>query len=83
LERFLEVPFCRTVQHSLQYGLDLLNGIKPTSFQLQSHFWKYEEFAVCQITSDGPEQQGSTDGGELTPFTADLDALLLRLTSRT
>jgi hypothetical protein len=40
LERFLEALFCHSVKHSLQFGLDLLNGIKPASFQLQFHFWK-------------------------------------------
>jgi hypothetical protein len=39
-DRFLEVLFCQTVKHSLPFGLDLLNGIKPASFQLQFHFWK-------------------------------------------
>jgi hypothetical protein len=41
LERFLEVLFCQSVEHSLPFGLYLLNGIKPASFQL--HFWKQEE----------------------------------------
>jgi hypothetical protein len=34
----LEVLFCQSVKHSLQFGLDLLNGIKPASFQLQFQF---------------------------------------------
>jgi hypothetical protein len=32
--------FFVSVQHFLQFGLDLLNGIKPASFQLQFHFWR-------------------------------------------
>jgi hypothetical protein len=28
------------VSRTLQFSLDLLNGIKPASFQLQFHFWK-------------------------------------------
>jgi hypothetical protein len=28
---------------SLQFGLDLLNGIKPASFQLQFNFLKWEK----------------------------------------
>jgi hypothetical protein len=49
LEPFLEVIFCQTVKHSLPFGLDLLNGIKPASFQLQFHFSKQEEVTGCQI----------------------------------
>jgi hypothetical protein len=33
----------------MPFGLDLLNGIKPASFQLQFHFWKLEEVTGCQI----------------------------------
>jgi hypothetical protein len=40
LQRFLEVPFYHSVKHSLRFGLDLLNGIKRASFQLQFHFCK-------------------------------------------
>jgi hypothetical protein len=36
------------VSSTLQFGLDL-SGIKQVSFQLQFHFWKYEEFTVCKI----------------------------------
>jgi hypothetical protein len=39
LERFLKVLLCHSVKHSLRFGLDLLNGIKPASFQLQFHCW--------------------------------------------
>jgi hypothetical protein len=38
LERFMEVIFCQSVKHSLRFGQDLLNGIKPASFQLQFCF---------------------------------------------
>ena len=33
LESFLEVLFCQSVKHFLRFGLDLLNGIEPASFQ--------------------------------------------------
>jgi hypothetical protein len=49
LERFLEVLFCQSVKHSLRFGLDLLNGIKPASFQLQFQDWKQEELTGCQM----------------------------------
>ena len=49
LEHFLEVLFCQSVKHSLWFGLDLLNGIKPASFQLQFQFRKEEEVTGCQI----------------------------------
>ena len=40
LDCFLEVLSYQSVEHSLQFGLYLLNGIKPASFQLKFHFWK-------------------------------------------
>jgi hypothetical protein len=49
LERFLEALFCQTVKHSLRFGLDLLTGLKPASFQLQFHFWEKEEVTGCQM----------------------------------
>jgi hypothetical protein len=33
----------------MRFGLDLLNGNKSASFQLQFHFWKQEEVTGCQI----------------------------------
>jgi hypothetical protein len=39
VEHFLEVLFCQSVKHSLQFGLDPLIGIKPTSFQLKFLFF--------------------------------------------
>jgi hypothetical protein len=48
LERFLEVLFYQSVKHSLRFGLDLLDGIKLASFQLQFYFWKQEEVTGCQ-----------------------------------
>jgi len=47
LERFLEVLFYKSVKHSMRFGLYLLNGIKPASFQLQFHFWKKGEVTGC------------------------------------
>jgi hypothetical protein len=41
-------PFLSECQ-TLRFGLDLLNGIKPASCQLQFHFWKQEEVTGCQI----------------------------------
>jgi hypothetical protein len=37
------------VTSTLQFGLDLLNALKPASFQLQFHFWKHEEVTGCRI----------------------------------
>jgi hypothetical protein len=42
--------FGQSVKQSLRFGLDLLSGIKPASFQLQFHFWKSEEVTGCQIS---------------------------------
>jgi hypothetical protein len=36
------------MSRALQFGLDLLNGIKPANFQLQFHLWKEEEVTGCQ-----------------------------------
>jgi hypothetical protein len=83
LERFLDVIFCQSVKHSLRFGLDLLSGIKPESFQLQFRFWKYEEVIECQITSDDPVQEGFIVGGGLKKFSTDVDALLFRHRSHT
>jgi hypothetical protein len=33
----------------LRFGLDLLNCIKPASFHLQFHFWKFEQVTGWQI----------------------------------
>jgi hypothetical protein len=33
----------------MRFVLDLLNGIKPASFQFQCHFWKYEKVTGYQI----------------------------------
>jgi hypothetical protein len=33
--------------------MDLLNGIKPASFQLEFNFWKQEEVTGCQIREVG------------------------------
>jgi hypothetical protein len=49
LERFLEVLFCQSVKHSLRFGLDLFNCIKPASFQLQFYFFKQKKVTGCQI----------------------------------
>jgi hypothetical protein len=43
LERFLEEIFSQSVKHCLRFGLNLLNGFKPASFQLQFHFLKQEK----------------------------------------
>jgi hypothetical protein len=41
------------------------------------------EVTGCQITSDDPGQEGFIVGGEVTKFSADVDALLLRQRLRT
>jgi hypothetical protein len=35
----------------MRFGLDLLNGIKPASFELQfyTYFWKQDKVTGCQI----------------------------------
>jgi hypothetical protein len=38
-----------SIKHALRFGLDHLNGIKPTSFRFQFHFWKPEEVTGRQI----------------------------------
>jgi hypothetical protein len=42
-------PFLSHCQALSAIHLDLLNGIKPASVQLQFHFWKYEEVTGCQM----------------------------------
>jgi hypothetical protein len=49
MERYLEVLLYQSVKHTLGFILDLLNVIKPASFQLQFHFWKWKEVTGCQI----------------------------------
>jgi hypothetical protein len=48
---------CQSVEHSLRFGLDLLNVFKPASFQLQFHFWAGDEtdlvFLLKQLDVDG------------------------------
>jgi hypothetical protein len=42
-EAVLEVLLCQRVQYLLRFGLDLLNGVKSSSFQLDFHLGEEEE----------------------------------------
>jgi hypothetical protein len=47
-----EVLFCQSVKHSLRFGLDLLNGVKPASFQLNllaPEFFNFFSTPVCKM----------------------------------
>jgi hypothetical protein len=49
LERFLEILYV-SIEHSLRFGLDLLNRFKPASFDLQFYFWAGvdSDLVLCQ-----------------------------------